>query len=163
MMDHDGPPAFDHRHISLLWASPDRAAEVTKMHADLFNPPWDEASIKKLLEHPAAAALIATAGPSREPAGFVIAQLAADEAEILSVGVVEKWQRHGLGRRLIEGLIRAAQRAEARRLFLEVSVDNEAALRLYGSLDFRRVGLRPKYYKRPGEQGIDALILALDF
>ena len=133
------------------------------MHAELFNPPWDEPAIKALLEHPAAAALIATAGPSREPAGFIIAQLAGDEAEILSVGVVTKWQRLGLGRRLIEGLVRAAQRAEARRLFLEVSVDNEAALRLYTSLDFRKVGLRPKYYKRPGETGVDALIMALEF
>ena len=133
------------------------------MHSELFTPPWDEPSILKLLEHPAAAALIATAGPSREPAGFVIAQLAGDEAEILSLGVAMKWQRLGLGRRLIEGLIRAAQRAEARRLFLEVSIDNEAALKLYQSLDFRRVGVRPKYYQRDGQAPVDALILALDF
>lgn len=162
-MDPDSPAAIDKRHISLLWASPDRAAEVARMHAELFNPPWDEPAILKLLEHPAAAALLATAGPTREPAGFVIAQLAADEAEILSVGVATKWQRLGLGRRLIEGLIRAARRAEARRLFLEVSVNNVAALRLYESLDFRRVGVRPKYYKTPGQDPVDALILALDF
>lgn len=162
-MDQDRPRELDLRHVSLLWASPDRAAQVAAMHAELFNPSWDEATVVKLLEHPAAAALIATAGPQRVPAGFVIAQLAADEAEILSIGVSPQWQRMGLGRRLIEGLIRAAQRAEARRLFLEVSVDNEAALRLYEALDFRRVGVRPKYYKRPGQESVDALILALDF
>ncbi|MEQ1695086.1 MAG: ribosomal protein S18-alanine N-acetyltransferase [Hyphomicrobiaceae bacterium] len=162
-MDRESQAVIDKRHISLLWASPDRAAEVARMHAELFNPPWDEPAILKLLEHPAAAALLATAGPTREPAGFVIAQLAADEAEILSVGVAQKWQRLGLGRRLIEGLIRAARRAEARRLFLEVSVNNVAALRLYESLDFRRVGVRPKYYKTPGQDAVDALILALDF
>ena len=89
--------------------------------------------------------------------------LSGDEAEILSLGVAMKWQRLGLGRRLIEGLIRAAQRAEARRLFLEVSIDNEAALKLYQSLDFRRVGVRPKYYQRDGQAPVDALILALDF
>ena len=162
-MDQDRPSALDARHVSLLWASPDRASDVAKMHAELFNPPWEEAAILKLLEHPAAAALIATAGPAREPAGFVIAQLAADEAEILSLGVAPQWQRMGLGGRLIEGLIRAARRAEARRLFLEVSADNEAALRLYGKLDFRRVGVRPKYYKVAGKDAVDALILALDF
>ena len=162
-MDQDRPSALDARHVSLLWASPDRASDVATMHAELFNPPWEEAAILKLLEHPAAAALIATAGPAREPAGFVIAQLAADEAEILSLGVAPQWQRMGLGRRLIEGLIRAARRAEARRLFLEVSTDNEAALRLYGKLDFRRVGVRPEYYKVTGKDAVDALILALDF
>lgn len=163
MMDQEPPSALDARHVSLLWASPDRAHDVASMHAALFNPAWDETAILKLLEHPAAAALIATAGPAREPAGFVIAQLAADEAEILSVGVAHRWQGMGLGRRLIEGLIRAAQRAEARRLFLEVSTDNAAALRLYEKLEFRRVGVRPKYYKRPGHDAVDALILALDF
>lgn len=162
-MEHPRPLALDARHVSLLWASPDRTADVAKLHAELFNPAWDEKAIQKLLEHPAAAALIATAGASREPAGFVIAQLAADEAEILSVGVGAQWQRQGLGRRLIEGLLRAARRAEARRLFLEVSIDNVAALRLYKSLDFRRVGVRPKYYKVPGHEPVDALILALDF
>ena len=159
----DKPTALDARHVSLLWASPDRASDVARMHAQLFVPPWDHAAILKLLEHPAAAALIATAGMTREPAGFVMAQIAADEAEIVSLGVVAKWQRLGLGRRLIEGLIRAAHRAEVRRLFLEVSANNTAALRLYESLDFRRVGVRPKYYKIPGQDDVDALVLALDF
>lgn len=162
-MGSDRPSGLDARHVSLLWASPDRAPAVAAMHSELFNPAWSEAEILRLLEHPAAAALIATAGVRREPAGFVLAQIAADEAEILSLGVALKWQRLGLGRRLIEGLVRAAQRAEVRRLFLEVSNDNEAALRLYRSLDFRRVGLRPKYYKREGAPPVDALVLALEF
>jgi [ribosomal protein S18]-alanine N-acetyltransferase len=157
------PPVMDLRHISLLWASPDRAGAVANLHRELFNPPWDEPAILALLEHPAAAALIATAGVEREPAGFILAQLASDEAEVISIGVTAKWQRLGLGRRLIEGLIRAAKRAEARRLFLEVSVDNAPALALYTSLDFRRVGLRPRYYNRPELPPVDALVLALDF
>jgi [ribosomal protein S18]-alanine N-acetyltransferase len=156
-------PELDVRHISLLWASPDRAHDVALLHAELFNPAWDDAAILALLEHPAAAALIATAGPQRETAGFILAQLAGDEAEIISIGVALKWQKKGLGRRLIEGLIRAAQRAEARRLFLEVSVDNTAALALYTALDFRRVGLRPRYYHRVDLPPVDALVLALDF
>lgn len=162
-MDQDPSIAFDPRHVSLLWASPDRSADVARMHAELFNPAWSEPEIKGLLEHPAAAALIATAGPAREPAGFVIAQIAADEAEILTVGVLPRWQRLGLGVRLIEGLIRAAGRAEVRRLFLEVGKDNAAAQRLYEKLGFKPVGVRPRYYKRPHGELVDALILALDF
>ncbi len=162
-MDDRLPEPLDGRHVSLLWASPDRASAVASLHAQVFHPPWSEPAILALLEHPAAANLIATAGVSREPAGFVLAQLAGDEAEILSLGVALKWQRLGLGRRLVEGLIRAVQRAEARRLFLEVSIDNDAALKLYDGLDFRRVGVRPKYYVTPGKPSVDALILALDF
>ena len=62
--------------------------------------------------------------------GFVLAQLAADEAEILTIGVAKDWQRKGIGRRLVEGVARAAQRAEAKKLFLEVAADNDAAMEL---------------------------------
>ncbi|MDZ4840861.1 MAG: ribosomal protein S18-alanine N-acetyltransferase [Hyphomicrobium aestuarii] len=162
-MDVIDPQLTDLEPISLLWASPERSGEVAAIHAELFNPPWSEEAIRKLLEHPAAAALIAVAGMRREPAGFVLAQLAGDEAEILSVGVAPRFQRRGVGKKLIDGLIRAAAKAEARRLFLEVGVDNKAALRLYEKLDFKRVGIRPKYYQRRGEPPVDALVLALEF
>ncbi len=162
-MDLIEPISSDLDPVSLLWASPERAAEVAILHAELFNPPWSQEAITKLLEHPAAAALIAMAGSRREPAGFILGQLAGDEAEILSVGVAARFQRRGLGQRLIEGLIRAVQRAEARRLFLEVGIDNVSALKLYEKLDFRRVGIRPKYYQRRGEPPVDALVMALDF
>ena len=162
-MDNDRPSAREVQEASLLWASPERAEDVAAIHAELFAPSWNRDAMQMLLEHPYAASLIAIVGPERDKGGFVLAQVAGDEAEILSVGVIPKWQRLGLGRRLVEGLIRAVQRADARRLFLEVAVDNLAALKLYEALDFRRVGRRPKYYVRPGQDPVDALILALDF
>ena len=64
-------------------------------------------------------------------AGFILGQLAADEAEILTLGVRKDMQRRGIGRRLVGGLARAAKKAEARRLFLEVGPGNAAALALY--------------------------------
>ena len=83
--------------------------------------------------------------PDREPralAGFVIGHIAADEAEILSIGVAPEWQRRGIGRQMVEGLVRAARRAEVKRLFLEVAADNEAAAALYKSLGFKKTGAR---------------------
>ena len=115
----------------MLWAAPERAAEIAALHKRLFDPSWDEAAIQSLLDHPAATSLVAVAGDPKVIAGFVIGQLAADEAEILSVGVAPDWQRTGLGRMLIEGLIRAVKRGEAKRLFLEVAEDNVAAHRIY--------------------------------
>lgn len=149
------------KNVSLLWAAPERAAEVAALHARLFSPAWDEAAILSLLEHPAATSLIAVAGDPKIIVGFVIGQLAADEAEILSIGTAPDWQRAGLGRKLVEGLARAAKRGEANRLFLEVAEDNAAALALYRGLGFNEVGRRKKYYERPGAAAVDALVLAL--
>ena len=88
-------------------------------------------------------------------------QLAADEAEILSIGVVPKFQRRGVGTLLVEGLARAAKRAESKRLFLEVAADNQPAFELYRSCGFTAVGMRKGYYQRPDGEPQDALVLAL--
>ena len=153
------PP--DQKYVSLLWAGPDRAAEVAALHAQLFDPSWSEDSIRTSLDHPASTAFIAFDGRTRQAVGFVMGQLASDEAEILSIGVAQEWQRHGLGRRMIEGLARAIERAEAKRLFLEVAADNDAAMGLYLGLGFTATGLRRGYYQRADGQAVDALTLAL--
>ncbi|MGQ0672990.1 MAG: ribosomal protein S18-alanine N-acetyltransferase [Hyphomicrobium sp.] len=152
---------LDARYVSLLWAGPDRAAEIAALHARLFDPAWDAASVAATLEHPGSTALIALVGQPKQFAGFILGQIAADEAEILSVGVAPELQRRGLGRRLVEGLMRAVKRAESRRLFLEVAADNEAAYALYRGLGFKPVGARKDYYERPGGAKADALNLAL--
>jgi [ribosomal protein S18]-alanine N-acetyltransferase len=90
-----------------------------------------------------------------------MAQLAGDEAEILSIGVAPDWQQKGLGRRLLDGLGRALQKAEAKKLFLEVAADNDAALKLYSRAGFLGTGLRRGYYERTGAPPVDAVTLAL--
>lgn len=149
------------KHISLLWAAPERAAEVSALHSRLFDEHWSESSIKSLLEHPASTSLIAVAGDPKTIKGFIIAQLAADEAEIVSIGVAPDWQRAGLGARLIEGLMRASKKGEAARIFLEVAEDNKAARALYAKLGFSEIGRRKGYYKRGSGLSVDALTLAL--
>ncbi|HET6388952.1 ribosomal protein S18-alanine N-acetyltransferase [Hyphomicrobium sp.] len=151
------------KHASMLWAAPDRAEEIAALHTKLFDPPWDAAAIKSLLEHPAATSLIAVAGGQKKSViAFVIGQLAADEAEILSIGVSPDWQRVGLATGLLEGLSRAARRGGAKRIFLEVAEDNTSGLGLYSKLGFREVGRRKRYYERPGGARIDALTLVLE-
>ena len=153
--------SLDPKYVSLLWAGPEQAADVAVLHAQLFDPPWSEESIRGLLDHPASTAFLAVIGNPKVPVGFVMAQLAADEAEILSIGVTKEWQRKGLGVRLMEGLMRAAKRAEAKRLFLDVAADNDGARGLYDRLGFLGTGLRRAYYTRPDGTKADALTLAL--
>jgi ribosomal-protein-alanine N-acetyltransferase len=145
----------------MLWAAPERAEEIAALHAKLFSPPWDAAAVRSLLEHPAATSLIAVAGSPKAIIGFVIGQLAADEAEILSIGVSPNWQRAGVAAGLLEGLARAARRGDAKRIFLEVAEDNEAALALYRKLGFVEIGRRKRYYERAGREPVDALTFAL--
>jgi len=151
----------DYRHVSIVWASPEHANELAQLHAGLFEKAWDADSFLQLLKHPGSTSFLARVGTPPRTAGFIMSQLAADEAEILTIGVHADSQRHGIARRLVEALIRAARKAEVRRLFLEVGQSNTAALALYQALGFLEVGRRKGYYEHAGAPSEDALVLAL--
>jgi [ribosomal protein S18]-alanine N-acetyltransferase len=153
-------PTRDIKQVSLLWAVPDHARDIAGLHAAVFDTAWDAAAVARLLEHPGSTALVATTGIPKSMVGFVLGQLAADEAEVLSIGVAPEWQRHGLGARLMDGLARAAARGQAKRLFLEVAADNAGAQALYGKLGFTESGRRKAYYARQGGPAVDAIVLS---
>ena len=141
--------AFNPAHVSMLWAKPEHAAEIAALHTTLFDTGWNAAAISGLLEHPGSIALVACTSNPLRIGGFALAQVAADEAEILTIGVIAAWQRRGVGARLVGGLERAGRNAGAKRLFLEVAESNAAALQLYQTAGFTEVGRHKDYYIRP--------------
>lgn len=82
--------------------------------------------------------------------------IAGDQAEILTVGVVPSAQRRGLARQMLAALYAEAKRRGAHELFLEVRVDNDAAIALYRAEDFSELGRRRGYY---AHGRIDALVM----
>ena len=90
-------------------------------------------------------------------AGYVVAHSAADEGEILNLGVAAAHRRHGIGRELVERALAELAARGARTVYLEVRASNSAARRLYESLGFAEVGRRTRYYRRPVE---DAVVLS---
>ena len=89
-------------------------------------------------------------------AGYVVAHQAADEGEILNLGVATAHRRQGLGRALVEGVVAMLAGRGVRVVYLEVRESNAGARRLYQSLGFGEVARRARYYRRPVE---DAVIL----
>lgn len=162
MTSHDDQH-LDPKNLSLLWVEAEGAPEIAGMHAGLFNPAWSEASLRNLLTSPGATALLAKVRLHPEnppaPAGFIIGRVAADEAEILTLGVSTPFQRRGIARRLVEGLMRAVATAGGERLHLEVAADNAAGIGLYQALGFAEVGRRRNYYQRSDGSSCDALTL----
>jgi len=126
---------------------------LTRLHAECFpEAPWSRSALALLLAQPETVAFLAEAESGL--LGFILLRRAADEAEVLSLGVARQARRRGLASRLLaEG--RAWLGPATGRLFLEVAAENAAALALYRSLGFRTVGRRDKYYA----DGSDALVL----
>jgi len=153
--------AIDYRHVSILWASPEHAPELAQLHAGLYAKAWDADAFLRLLSHPGSTSFLARVGTPPQTAGFIVSQLAADEAEILTLGVRKDSQRHGIARRLVEAMARAAKHAEVRRPFLEVGQGTVAASGLHTLLGFKDGGRRKGYSEHPGAAPENALVLAL--
>ena len=85
--------------------------------------------------------------------------MAAGEAHLLNLCVHPSAHRLGYGRRLLSALMLRAVDAGADKIFLEVRPSNQIALRLYASVGFAQVGIRPAYYQADNGRE-DAVILA---
>ncbi|WP_448205280.1 GNAT family N-acetyltransferase [Azospirillum sp. sgz302134] len=118
--------------------------------------PWGAESIATLVGQPGNFALLAL--HAGEPIGFVMARVAAEDGEILAIGVLPEARSGGVGRHLVAAALDGAQRLGATALFLEVAEDNGAAQALYKASGFFPVGRRPGYYKRPDGR-VAALVL----
>lgn len=137
---------------------------VSALHARCFDDAWNAYTVGQVMRMPGAFGFVAVwpgdpAAGGDVPIGFALASGAADERELLSIGVVPSHRRGGIGRQLVESIIDESIARGAARLFLEVAEDNAPAQRLYRSLGFVAVGRRPGYYRRSSGPAVAALTL----
>lgn len=69
------------------------------------------------------------------------------EYEVHTIGVDPAYQGRGIGRRLLEELLKFADGGV---VYLEVRTDNEPAIALYRSVGFEQIGVRKRYYRVSG-------------
>jgi [ribosomal protein S18]-alanine N-acetyltransferase len=89
-------------------------------------------------------------------AAFCTIWVVMDEIHINNIAVHPACRGGGVGRALLEFVLRLGAGLGARRATLEVRRSNQAALKLYERLGFTVAGVRRNYYANPVE---DALIL----
>jgi len=130
------------------------------LHATSFEDHWPEDAILALLSREYVHGFVAMVNDS-EPVGFILIQVIAEEAEILTICIVPAHRSKKAGRLLLETAIGQARERGATKMFLEVAETNLAARRIYGLAGFVPVGRRKAYY--PGGGGAtgaaDALVL----
>jgi ribosomal-protein-alanine N-acetyltransferase len=127
-------------------------SSLAAVHAECFPDPWDSRAIAELLASPGSFAFTA-------PDGFILARVAAGEAEILTLAVSPRVRRFGTGSALVAAAAAHAHRIGAQTLFLEVAAGNLPARTLYRRLGFVEAGLRKGYYVAGRSRPEDALVL----
>jgi ribosomal-protein-alanine N-acetyltransferase len=133
---------------------PAYAAVLASLHGAAFpREGWGAGAFQVQLEMHGVIGLLDGRG------GLALLRVTADEAEILTIGVMPAARRQGIARALLADAISRLRAIGVRTLFLEVGVRNRAALALYEGAGFKEVGRRRGYYA----SGEDALILRATF
>lgn len=91
--------------------------------------------------------------------GFCIFRIAANEAEIISLGVIEKGRRQGQGKKILCNVTDFLLAENIKKVFLEVENENEIAIKLYEKNGFKQTGVRKDYYKKECGEFADAKIM----
>lgn len=90
---------------------------------------------------------------------YLTAQMVLDEVELHHIEVITSYRRQGLGQQLLNHLIEDVREKGAKRIFLEVSIENSPALKLYEKFGFNRIGTRKGYYTLTDGTQVDAYLM----
>lgn len=130
----------------------DDLEQVMPIEQANFSVPWTENGFFTFLIR--SDALFLVAEEEKEILGYCGILISIDEGEITNVCVTGKARGRGIGRALMEELIRRMESIGVTAIHLEVRAGNAAALRLYESLGFEKDGLRRGYYELPKEDAV---------
>lgn len=144
---------------------PHDCGTATTLYSLCFDAPWDRVwtadEFTNLLASPGCFGVMLIV--NEQPGGFAVVRVAADEAELLTLGVVPTVRRRGGASRLLSAVTHRCRRRGAQRIFLEVAEDNVPAQRLYETHGFVTVGRRDNYFDRGLNVRAAALVLRRDF
>jgi ribosomal-protein-alanine N-acetyltransferase len=147
--------------MKLIRATAAECEAMAAAHLEAFaNKAWRADEFEDLLEGEGIYGFLAA--DETVALGLVLCRVAAGEVEVLTLGVTPAARRRGVGRTLMDLALPVARDMDASEAFLEVAVDNDAAIALYGALGFRKAGLRKAYYDRGSVGFADALVMRLD-
>ena len=96
-----------------------------------------------------------------EIVGYGVLSIGVEEAHVLNLCTAPGNEGQGLGRRMLQALLRVARGFGSQRVFLEVRPSNPHAIALYHDEGFNEIGRRPRYY--PAHAGReDAIVMAME-
>jgi ribosomal-protein-alanine N-acetyltransferase len=144
------------------WAlAPMRVAdlpEILAIERASFPRPWSGALFLQEMRVGFSRVVVARpVGRAAPVLGYVCRWLVAGEIHVLNLATHPAHRRRGVGRRLLDEVLREARRRGVAAVTLEVRRSNAGARRLYETLRFAEVGVRRDYYGG----GEDALIMEL--
>jgi [ribosomal protein S18]-alanine N-acetyltransferase len=146
--------------FAIVPAVPEDAPALAALHAQALPPGWPAADFAAYCGE--ANQIVLKAEDGAGIVGLAVLQIAADEAEILSIAVAKETRRRGLGSAMMAACIESCAPRSVSTIYLEVAEGNGAALALYGKMGFSIVSRRPDYYQGGRSAPEAALVMRLE-
>ncbi len=125
----------------------DHIREIMRYEQDMFgSESWSASAYREELADRIQRYYVVALDDDAALLGWAGVRVLADEAEILTIGVIPTARRAGTGSALLGELIEECRRRSVRMVFLDVRVGNEDAQRIYVREGFVVVGRRRGYY-----------------
>ncbi|MCK6547582.1 ribosomal protein S18-alanine N-acetyltransferase [Myxococcota bacterium] len=135
-------------NVEIGLARPSDADVIAKMSRELVEDglPWTwlPRRVARAIRDPDVEVIVAR--DEGRIVGFAVMKLLDDEAHLLLFGVEGRYQRRGVGRRLIEWLEALGRAAGLASIYLEVRATNQRARSFYRSLGYSQQALLRRYY-----------------
>jgi [ribosomal protein S18]-alanine N-acetyltransferase len=128
---------------------------VAAIEATAYPYPWTRGNFGDSLEAGYHCWVVECAGVT---SGYTVVMVAAGEAHLLNLTIDAPMQKRGVGRELLNFVLKLARDYGAQRMFLEVRPSNTAARALYAAAGFFEIALRRDYYPAGGGRE-DAIVL----
>lgn len=124
---------------------------IAALEKETFSLPQTKADFSEMTANTEKHLLVALLDGER--AGYIGAYTVCRETDIMTVAVSQSFRKKGIGHSLVRALFDELK-GVSDAVFLEVRASNSAAIALYESLGFSKVGKRKNYYKLPTEDAI---------
>jgi len=130
---------------------------IMEIEPHIYSHPWTRGNFADSLKSAHSAWVLLH---NEEIIGYALMMMVLDEAHLLNLSVSKPYQKQGLGRLLLEHMIRIAQALKAANMFLEVRASNISAIALYENIGFNEMAVRRGYYPAHHRRE-DAILMGL--
>ena len=155
-------------HLRLRPMQIDDLDTIMQIEPTIYNHPWTRGNFRDSLNSGYSAwVLLETCAlqENNEMIGYALMMRVLDEAHLLNLSIAKANQKRGLGRYLLEFMLKTAKNHQATNMFLEVRPSNTSAIALYEKLGFCEIAVRRGYYPadlKTSETGReDAILMGL--
>lgn len=128
------------------------AAAAAEMEQQIFSDSWSENGIVETIRQKNTCCLAAE--KDGQILGYLLAYLAADEAEIARIGVLKEVRRQGIAEKMLESFEQICIKTGVKKILLDVRESNDVARKLYEKRGFAEDGIRKGFYVDPQEDAV---------